>query len=180
MWGAEGRGEIPYINVWLESYYDPPEGHPGQHAYTFLIRILSTSLSSVSIFSVCCSSSVSISMAETWATPPLPPHLGSNTKALLVMQPRLPTSLCNPLFRLWRCEPTSGRPSPPNWSSRSYIIKKLHSCIIHAIYTYTLNIIVYYQHYSLALNCKPVSTFKLQNDLRFSGGRCTHHFLFTL
>ncbi len=43
----------------------PPEGHPGQHAYTFLIRILSSSLSSVSIFSVCCFSSVSISMVET-------------------------------------------------------------------------------------------------------------------
>jgi hypothetical protein len=33
------------------------------HAYTFLIRIPSTSLISVSIFSVCCYSSVSISMA---------------------------------------------------------------------------------------------------------------------
>jgi hypothetical protein len=33
--------------------YDPPEGHPGQQAYTFVIRILSTSLTSVSIFSVC-------------------------------------------------------------------------------------------------------------------------------
>ncbi len=45
-----------------ESYYDPPEGHPGQHAYTFLICILSTSLSSISISSVSCYSSVSISM----------------------------------------------------------------------------------------------------------------------
>ncbi len=32
----------------------PPEGHPGQLAYTFLIRIISTSFISVSIFSVCC------------------------------------------------------------------------------------------------------------------------------
>jgi hypothetical protein len=32
----------------------PPEGHLGQHAYTFVIRILSTSLTCVSIFSVCC------------------------------------------------------------------------------------------------------------------------------
>jgi hypothetical protein len=30
----------------------PPEGHPGQHAYTFVIRILSTSLASVSSFSM--------------------------------------------------------------------------------------------------------------------------------
>jgi hypothetical protein len=29
---------------------------PGQHAYTFVIRILSTSLTSVSVFSVCCCS----------------------------------------------------------------------------------------------------------------------------
>ncbi len=40
----------------------PPEGHRGQLAYTFLIRILSTSFISVSIFSVCCYSRVSISM----------------------------------------------------------------------------------------------------------------------
>jgi hypothetical protein len=32
----------------------PLEGHPGHHAYTFSIRILSTSLTS--IFSVCCCS----------------------------------------------------------------------------------------------------------------------------
>jgi hypothetical protein len=43
----------------------PPEGHPGEHAYTFLIRILSTFLSSVSISSVCYYSSVSISMPGT-------------------------------------------------------------------------------------------------------------------
>ncbi len=58
------EGGIPYINGWLESYYDPQEGHPGQHAYTFLIRILSSSLTSVSIFSVCYYSSVSISMDQ--------------------------------------------------------------------------------------------------------------------
>ena len=29
----------PY--AWLERFYDPPEDHPGQQAYTFLIRILS-------------------------------------------------------------------------------------------------------------------------------------------
>ncbi len=34
----------------------PPEAHPGQHAYTFGIRILSTTLSSFSIFSLCCCS----------------------------------------------------------------------------------------------------------------------------
>ncbi len=39
-----------------------PECHPGQQAYTFLIRILSTSFISVSIFSVCFYSRVSISM----------------------------------------------------------------------------------------------------------------------
>jgi hypothetical protein len=37
----------------------PPEYHPGQQAYTFLIRILSTSFISVSIFYVCCYSRVS-------------------------------------------------------------------------------------------------------------------------
>jgi hypothetical protein len=31
--------------------YEPLEGHSGQHAYTFVIRILSTSLTSVLIFS---------------------------------------------------------------------------------------------------------------------------------
>jgi hypothetical protein len=44
--------------------YDTPECHPGQQAYTFLIRILSTSFISVPIFSVCCYSRVSISMME--------------------------------------------------------------------------------------------------------------------
>ena len=46
----------------------PPKGNPGQLAYTFLIRILSTSFISVSIFSVCWYSSVSISMilADVW------------------------------------------------------------------------------------------------------------------
>ncbi len=41
----------------------PPECHPGQQAYTFLICILSTSSISVSIFSVCCYSRVSISVS---------------------------------------------------------------------------------------------------------------------
>jgi hypothetical protein len=35
---------------------DPPEGHPGRQAYTFVIRILLKSLTSVSISSVCCCS----------------------------------------------------------------------------------------------------------------------------
>jgi hypothetical protein len=43
----------------------PPECRPGQLAYTFLIRILSTPLASVSIYSVFCYSSVSISMGQT-------------------------------------------------------------------------------------------------------------------
>ncbi len=47
-------GGIAYALVWLECSYDQPEGHPGKHEYTFLIRILSTSLTSVSIFSVFC------------------------------------------------------------------------------------------------------------------------------
>ncbi len=34
----------------------PPRRHPGQHVYTFVISILSMSLISVSIFSVCCCS----------------------------------------------------------------------------------------------------------------------------
>ena len=45
--------------------YNPPECHPAQQAYTFLIRILSTSFISVSIFSVCCYSRVSLSVGET-------------------------------------------------------------------------------------------------------------------
>ncbi len=45
----------------------PPEGHPGQHAYIFLIRILSMSLTSVSIFSVCCySRSVTAIYPAAW------------------------------------------------------------------------------------------------------------------
>ncbi len=38
--------------VWLECSYDPPEGQPGHLAYTFVIYILSTSLTAVSFFSV--------------------------------------------------------------------------------------------------------------------------------
>ncbi len=34
----------------------PQEGHPEQYAYSFVIHILPTSLTSVSIFSVCCDS----------------------------------------------------------------------------------------------------------------------------
>jgi hypothetical protein len=41
-----------------------PEGHPGQQAHTFVIRILSPSLTSVLIFSVCCSRYVCL-----WLTP---------------------------------------------------------------------------------------------------------------
>ncbi len=42
--------------------WDDPEGDPGQRCVHLFARILSTSFSSVSIFSVCCYSSVSISM----------------------------------------------------------------------------------------------------------------------
>ncbi len=52
--GAEGCG------------FQHTECHPRQLAYTFLIRILSTSLTSLSIFSVCCYSSVSISMVQKY------------------------------------------------------------------------------------------------------------------
>ncbi len=48
-WGDAGWG----FYTWS---YDPPEGHPGQLRYTLLFRILSTSLTSVSIFSACCCS----------------------------------------------------------------------------------------------------------------------------
>ncbi len=47
-----------FMSDW--SALGPPEG---QHAYTFVIRILSKSL--ISIFSVCCYSRVSFSVAET-------------------------------------------------------------------------------------------------------------------
>ncbi len=60
--GELKSAEMAYIYVWLESSYDPPEGHPGQLAYTFLICILWTFFISVSIFSVCCYSRVSISV----------------------------------------------------------------------------------------------------------------------
>ncbi len=49
----------------------PPECHPRQQAYTFLIRILSTSFISVSIFSVCCYSRVSILMRLPFHTEPV-------------------------------------------------------------------------------------------------------------
>jgi hypothetical protein len=42
--------------------WDAPEGDPGQCCVHLFARILSTSFSSVSIFSVCCYSIVSISM----------------------------------------------------------------------------------------------------------------------
>ncbi len=57
-----------YVYVWLEHSYDPPEGHDGQQTYTSVISILSTSLTSVSIFSVfCCSRYVS-----PWWIPTVP------------------------------------------------------------------------------------------------------------
>ena len=52
--GSWKMGGIAYVYDWQERSYDPPECHPWQQAYTFLIRILSTSFISVSIFSVCC------------------------------------------------------------------------------------------------------------------------------
>jgi hypothetical protein len=42
--------------------WDAPEGHPGQSCVHLYASILSTSFTSVSIFSVWCYSSVSISM----------------------------------------------------------------------------------------------------------------------
>ncbi len=56
---AEG---IAYVYVWLERFYDLPEGH----AYTFVICILSTSLTSVSIFYVCCYSRSLSRWLELW------------------------------------------------------------------------------------------------------------------
>jgi hypothetical protein len=44
--------------------WDAPEGDPGQSCVHLFARILSTSFSSVSIFSVCCYSIVSISMVK--------------------------------------------------------------------------------------------------------------------
>jgi hypothetical protein len=70
MWGAEGGERCHILMSGWRAIMTPPEGHPGQHAYTFLIRILSTSLSSVSIFSARCYSSVSISMGGTQQTFP--------------------------------------------------------------------------------------------------------------
>jgi hypothetical protein len=42
--------------------WDAPEGDPGQSCVHLFARILSTSFTSLSIFSVCCYSSVSITM----------------------------------------------------------------------------------------------------------------------
>jgi hypothetical protein len=61
-------GGIAYVYDWQERSYDPPECHPGQQAYTFLIRILSTSFISVSIFSVCCYSRVSFGKQSGFPT----------------------------------------------------------------------------------------------------------------
>ncbi len=70
-WGAEVCGvQHIFMSDW-RALVTPPEGHPGQLAYTFLIRILQTSFVSVSIFSVCCYSRVSISMS-------VPPCLAQN------------------------------------------------------------------------------------------------------
>ncbi len=49
--------------IWCE--WDAPEGDPGQSCVNLFARILSMSFSSVSIFSVCCYSIVSISMGRT-------------------------------------------------------------------------------------------------------------------
>ncbi len=62
--GSWSLQEIAYICVWLENSFDPPEGHPGQLANNFLIRILSTSFISVSIFSVCTRVSISMDFPE--------------------------------------------------------------------------------------------------------------------
>ncbi len=52
--GELQAGGIAYVYVWLECSYDSSEGQPGQLAYTFVIRILSTSYTYISTFSVCC------------------------------------------------------------------------------------------------------------------------------
>jgi hypothetical protein len=49
--------------------WDAPEGDPDQSCVHLFDRILSTSFTSVSIFSVCCYSSVSISMVVSQADP---------------------------------------------------------------------------------------------------------------
>jgi hypothetical protein len=53
--------------------WDASEGHPGQSSIHLYARILSPSFTSVSIFSVWCYSSVSISMV---CTPPPPEAMG--------------------------------------------------------------------------------------------------------
>ncbi len=44
-WGASGWGECHMFMFDWSARMTPPEDHPGQLAYTFVIRILSTSLS---------------------------------------------------------------------------------------------------------------------------------------
>jgi hypothetical protein len=48
-----GGGYQMFMSDW-SAIMTLPEGYPGQNAYTFVIFILSLSLTSVSIFSVCC------------------------------------------------------------------------------------------------------------------------------
>jgi hypothetical protein len=51
-WSLQEIAYICYICVWLENSFDPPEGHPVQLTYTFLIRLSSQfqfSLSAVTL-----------------------------------------------------------------------------------------------------------------------------------
>jgi hypothetical protein len=64
--------------------WDAPEGDPGQSCVHLFARILSMSFSSVSIFSVCCYSRVSISMVCTVKGGPyrLPCHGAAQLRAI--------------------------------------------------------------------------------------------------
>jgi hypothetical protein len=58
-------GGIAYVYDRQERSYDPPECHPGQQAYTFLIRILLTSFISFQ-FSL---SAVTLGYLSQWKSP---------------------------------------------------------------------------------------------------------------
>ncbi len=94
-WGAEVFVvQHIFMSDW-RALMTPPEGHPGQRqlAYTFLIRILQTSFISVSFFTVCSYSRVSISVVVL----PLPPHFPCPPPPpppVSLAHPSIPYTLC--------------------------------------------------------------------------------------
>jgi hypothetical protein len=68
--------------------WDASEGHPGQSCVHLYARILSTSFTLVSIFSVCCYSIVSISVVPL-PPPPIQPFVQNNLESNINMKSAL-------------------------------------------------------------------------------------------